>query len=322
VRGKAVILSASRRTDIPAFYFDWFLNRLEEGFVLVRNPFNPHLISRISLHGTVDFIVLWTKNPAPAFKRLDNLNRQALPYYVLFTITPYGRDLERNLPSQRELIHTFRKLSEKIGKERVIWRYDPVLFSAEIDTCFHIQHFANLAKELEGSTERCVISFLHLYRKVRLNLRNFPVIDSDEERKVRTGNEIAGIAKTYGITVFSCAEEVDLTRVGIKKGRCIDDLLISRITGMPFSLPKDRYQRSACGCVESIDIGAYDTCVHHCLYCYANTNHRTARKNRVLHDPSSPLLIGTIQNSDRIVDRKVELYKPQNLSLDQCVSSE
>ena len=304
-----MILSASRRTDIPAFYFDWFLNRLKAGFVFVRNPMNPHLVSRISLHETVDFIVLWTKNPSSALKRLDDLNSYGIPYYVLFTITPYGHDLEQNLPPKQELIDTFRRLSASIGKERVIWRYDPVLFSAEIDTDFHLRHFASLAERLESSTERCVISFLHMYRKVRLNLKSFPVIDSTEERKVHIGKKVAEIAKAHSITVFSCAEEADLTSAGIEKGRCIDDVLISKVAGKPLSLPKDRYQRPACGCVESIDIGAYDTCVHHCLYCYANTNQRTAQKNRYLHNPLSPLLIGTIQREDRIVDRKVELYR-------------
>jgi hypothetical protein len=303
-----MILSASRRTDIPAFFFDWFLNRLKIGYVLVRNPFNSRQVSRISLQGTVDCVVFWTKNPACAFRRLEELTEYEIPYYFLFTITPYGPQLERNLPPEDERIDTFRKLADALGKERVIWRYDPILFSSSIDVDFHRRHFARIAKKLEGTTDRCVISFLDLYKKCRRNLAHFHIIDATEELMLRTGTYIGEIARGYGISLQSCAEEMDLSIAGITKGKCIDDSLVSKLVGEKITLPKDASQRKACGCVESIDIGVYNSCAHGCQYCYANFNHDLAQRNCALHDPSSPLLIGTLQRGDRVVERELRRF--------------
>jgi hypothetical protein len=303
-----MILSASRRTDIPAFFFDWFLNRLKHGFVLVRNPFNSRQVSRISLRETVDCIVFWTKNPASAFRKLEELTSYDIPYYFLFTITPYGPQLERYLSPEDERMDLFRKLANTLGKERVIWRYDPILFSRTIDVDFHRRHFARIAKKLQGATNRCMISFLDLYKKCRKNLAGFHIIDATEELMLQTGTHIGKIARRYGISVQSCAEEVDLSDAGITKGKCIDDFLVSKLVGEEITLPKDSFQRRACGCVESIDIGVYNSCTHGCLYCYANYDLDIAQRNRALHDPSSPLLIGRLRRGDRVVERDVRRY--------------
>lgn len=304
-----MIISASRRTDIPAFYSDWFIKRLEEGYVLVRNPMNARLISRISLKAeAVDFIVFWTKNPENMLSRLGCLNNFHIPYYFLFTVTSYGQNLEKNIPSKTRIIDTFKRLSDKIGKERVIWRYDPVLLTPEIDLNYHRRFFEFTAKNLEGYTDRCIISFLDMYKKCRKNLDGFNVVDPDDNKMREIGAVIGQIARSYNIPVQTCAEEVDLTGWGITGGKCIDDVQISKITGRKITAKKDKTQRAACNCVESADIGSYNTCIHNCLYCYANFDYTVAEKNYVSHNPDSPILIGNIEKTDQIVERKVVKY--------------
>jgi len=299
-----MIISASRRTDIPAFYADWFLGRLKAGFLYVRNPVNNARISKVLLKDVVDFIVFWTKNPANLLSKLDYFHVFRIPYYFQFTLTSYGKDLEKNLPPKKELIDIFRRLSDSVGKKRVIWRYDPILFTSSIDMSYHERYFELIAKKLENYTSRCVISFLDLYKKCQRNLKGFNIIDASKEKMEQTGKIIGQIANAHNLAVETCAEEIDLSKYGIKKGKCIDDALISKIIGQEIRLPKDKSQRAACGCVESIDIGAYNTCLHNCLYCYANFNHEIVKHNYASHDPKSPLLIGNIQRTDLIVERK------------------
>jgi hypothetical protein len=302
-----MIISASRRTDIPAFYSDWLIKRLEEKFVLVRNPFNPHHLSRIRLSPeVVDFIVFWTKNPDPMLSKLDLVDSFHIPYYFLFTITSYDKSLEKKLPSKNNVIDTFRKLSEKIGKKRVVWRYDPILLTEKIDTQYHYEHFESLCGKVETHTERCIISFMHMYKKCVRNLKEFSIITPDEEKMAEIAHRLSGIAIRHGIRVQTCALEIDLAKTGVIRGKCIDDELISDITGLELEVEKDRYQRKACDCVESIDIGSYNTCMHGCLYCYANSDLITAEKNHDMHDPWSPLLYGRIDASDTITDREMK----------------
>jgi DNA repair photolyase len=302
-----MIISASRRTDIPAFYSDWLIKRLEEKFVLVQNPFNPHHLSRIRLSPeVVDFIVFWTKNPDPMLSKLALVESFHIPYYFLFTITSYDKSLEKNLPPKNNVIDTFRKLSERIGKRRVVWRYDPILLTEKIDIQYHYEHFESICRRLENHTERCIISFMHMYKKCVRNLKEFSITTPDEEKMAEIAKQLSGIALRNGIVVQTCALEVDLSKTGVIRGKCIDDELISDITGLELELKKDKYQRKACDCVESIDIGSYNTCMHGCSYCYANSDLKAAEKNHAMHDPRSPLLYGRIDASDTITDREMK----------------
>jgi len=288
-----MIISASRRTDIPAFFSGWFFNRLKEGIVKVRNPMNPKLVREISLEpGLIDCIVFWTKNPQAMLHRLDELDAYPYRYYFLFTITPYDRDLECGLPGKDKIIETFRELSRRIGKERVVWRYDPILFSDRIDEEYHGVKFDYIASRLESYTDRCIISFLDMYKKCERNLKSFDIRIPTAEQMVRTAGAICRIADIYGIDVATCAEDIDFSSVGVRPGKCIDDDLIGKITGLPLNLKKDPYQRKTCCCVESVDIGAYNTCNHICHYCYANSDAKKVSENLKFHDPHSPFLIG------------------------------
>jgi len=301
-----MIVSASRRTDIPAFYSEWLESRLKEEYVLVRNPFNPHHVSSVSLRPSdLECIVFWTKNPKSMLPRLKTVDLLSVPYYFLFTVTAYGEPLERNIPSLEETIDTFRRLSRIIGSVRTIWRYDPVIFTNETDAPYHRERFENLCIRLENFTDRCIVSFLDMYKKCRKNLKELDISTPSVEKMVDIVGYFRMIADKHGISVQSCAEEADLSPSGVKNGKCIDDELISEITGLRVSIGKDPNQRKRCLCAESVDIGSYDTCTGGCQYCYANSNPETAQKNYASHDPKSPLLCGDIQPSDRIVEREM-----------------
>lgn len=280
----------------------------------MRNPMNPRSVSRVTLSpASIDCIVFWTKNPAAMLDKLDRLH--PYPYYFLFTITPYEKDLEKNLPPKEEVIDTFITLSKKIGKEKVIWRYDPILLTAGIDCDYHYRKFAYLARRLASHTERCIISFLDMYNKCKRNLAGFNIVlPNDSEMRDIAGN-LNTIARKHHILMETCAEAIDLTGVGVGAGTCIDENLIARITGKSRDIPKDKYQRKTCRCVESVDIGAYNTCLHHCLYCYANSNREAVLQNAARHDSRSPLLFGQVGEDDKIVEREVKTYPPAQKSL-------
>lgn len=299
-----MILSASRRTDIPAFNSDWFFNRIREGFVLVRNPFSYHQLSKIELTpSVVDCIVFWTKNPANMLNKLELIS--GYNYYFQFTVTGYGTAVERKVPTKAQVITTFKKLSQKIGADKVIWRYDPIIINDSFNIDFHKRNFELLASELEGCTNLCIISFVDLYQKTKRNMRNINVLH-DEKSFYDTAMCLASIAEKHNIKMQACSEFVDLTDAGIEKAKCIDDRLISHIVGHRIQLEKDKHQRDCCTCAASIDIGAYNTCRHECLYCYANYSPRRVENQAKKHHPLSPLLTGHIEPGDIIVHRKVE----------------
>jgi len=299
-----MIISASRRTDIPAFYGEWFFERLREGYVLVRNPFNPFLVSRVELNREkVDCIVFWTKNPQSIFPALNFLEKLDIPYYFLFTVNSYRDTLEKNLPPEDSVIRNFVKLSERVGKTRVVWRYDPVIFTDKMDLTYHYRNFAALADKLKGYTKRCIISFLTLYSKCRRNLKGLSIEEPGPEKKSQLLYELRKKADKRNIQIQVCADEGDYSDYGIESGKCIDDQLIYEISGFKVGARKDPFQRKTCRCVESIDIGAYNTCIHHCIYCYANHDYTTAVKNFEKHDPSSPLLGGCLSGKEKITVR-------------------
>ncbi|MBI4727142.1 DUF1848 domain-containing protein [candidate division TA06 bacterium] len=298
-----MIISASRRTDIPAFYSDWLINRLNERYVFVRNPFNNHQISKIDLTpNLIDGLVFWTKNPTSLMKRLDEI--KDYKYYFQFTVTPYSKELEPKIPSKEIIVQIFRDLSLKIGSDFVIWRYDPILLSKKYDIKFHLDAFNDIASKLSGYTKRCVISFLDDYLKVMRRMKDYKVQKPNGPERDEIASKFSAIAAKYNITMVTCAEEMDLSNYGIHHGRCIDDKLISELTKNNITVGKDKTQRKECGCVASVDIGAYNTCLNGCLYCYANLNAKIIINNYQRHNPKSPLIIGEVKPEDKIVLRK------------------
>lgn len=310
-----MIISASRRTDIPSFYSDWLYNRLKEKYVLVRNPMNAHQVSRIDLSpDVVDAIVFWTKNPVPMMKRLDEL--ADYNYYFQFTLSAYGPEVETNLPSKNKvIIPGFQRLSQEIGKERVVWRYDPIFFSEQYTMEYHCRYFKVLASKLGGYTEKCTVSFLDLYRNTERNMRPLNLIRDTYQMQMELLERFVEIAREYGLSIDTCAETNDFTQVGVGRASCIDRERIERIGGFRLNVDKDTNQRAACGCVSSIDIGAYNTCQNGCLYCYANYIRGIVSENYGRHNPRSPLLFGEIGERDVIKERKVKSLAESQMRL-------
>jgi DNA repair photolyase len=293
------IISASRRTDVPAFFSEWFMRRIREGFLYVRSPYNANRHSRVGLSAEeVDAIVFWTRDPRPMMKHLDELDKRGYRYYFHFTLTGYPRAIEPSAPFTEEAVESFRALSGKVGAGRVIWRYDPIIISDVTPEDFIARNFEILAGRLRGRTERVVISFAEFYRKVIANLKRleteqgirFTDISGDDERVNEISSRLSEIAWRNSMEVFSCAEEHDLSTCGIRRGKCIDDELIEALFGLSPDRRKDRSQRKHCGCVTSRDIGRYDTCTHGCVYCYANSSMALSSRNAEMHDPESPFL--------------------------------
>lgn len=297
-----MILSASRRTDIPAFYSDWLMERLKAGYVLVRNPMNHAQISRITLSpDIVDCIVFWTKDPQNMLDKLPVLDKMGYRYYFQFTLTPYDKTIEKNLRDQTEIESTFIELSRDIGSERVIWRYDPIILNHQIDIAFHKEQFERLCEKLYPYTKTVIISFVDMYHKLKTNLIHEITIDEMIELSAFIGQTAA----KYDLTARACCEAFDFTLYGIQQSHCIDAQLIERICGGALDIKQDKFQRANCGCVQSIDIGAYNTCVNGCVYCYANHSLSNAVKNYQQHDSQNELLMGTISNDTKIIERKV-----------------
>ncbi len=308
-RGKKMIISASRRTDIPSYYSEWLFKRLKERYVLVRNPRNKHQISRVDLSpDVVDIFVFWTKNPTPMLSRLSEL--KDYKYYFQFTLSAYGPDVERNLPSKNKIIiPAFQRLSKEIGRERVVWRYDPIFFNGLYTLDYHCRYFKILASKLGAYTEKCTVSFLDLYKNMEHNIKPLDINKDTYAYEMQTEllERFAEIGKGYGLLIDTCGERNDFHKIGVGHAHCIDRERIEKIAGFKLNVDKDANQRTECGCVSSIDIGTYNTCTNGCLYCYANYSENTAVKNYRMHNLDSPLLFGEADDStDEIKERKMK----------------
>ncbi len=312
-----MILSVSRRTDIPNYYSDWFLGRIREGFLYVRNPMNAHQISRIDISPeVVDCIVFWTKNPVAMLGRLDELSDYN--YYFQFSLTGYGKDVEPGLPDKNEiLIPAFRELASRIGKQRMVWRYDPILINDKYTAEYHVRAFGKIAEALSDCTERVVISFVDLYEKTKKNTADLGIRDIGPEELREIAGELVLIARRHGLEIESCAEAIDLEDVGVRHGHCIDRELIEKIIGCSLRGSKDKNQRPECGCFESVEVGTYNTCRNGCRYCYANYNMEQVAGRSGMYDPGSPILCGVVDEAagDKVTERKVASLKEAQISM-------
>lgn len=294
-----MILNVSGRTDIIAFYSKWFLNRLKEGYVDVRNPFNPNLVSRINIDD-VDLILFCTKNPIPIIDKLDNIK---IPYIFHVTITPYKNDIEPNLPSKSDIIEAVKKISTTIGIENVYVRYDPIFISEKYNIEYHIKAFTKLCSLLKGYVKTIIVSFIDNYQNVRKNLPYLKYRSFTEEDYKLIGENFSKIAKNNNMVVQTCFEERNLTEYGFIKGECMSKELAFKLTGKTYKKWQAR-KGSACNCVELVDIGMYNSCNHLCKYCYANYDESKVKININNHDINSSLLIGHINSNDIIKPRK------------------
>ena len=319
-----VIISASRSTDIPAFYAKWFLNRLKAGYCVWYNPFNSQPMY-VAFKNT-KAIVFWSKNPKPLIPYLNELNERSIHYYFQFTLNDYDKEqFEPYVPAVEKRIETFKELSKKIGKQKVIWRFDPLVMTDKIGTDELLKKIETIGNQLKGYTEKLVFSFVDIgdyYKKVANNLKRHNI--NYHEFTPLTMNELASglceLNKNWGFSLATCAEQIDLKAYGIERNRCIDGELMKRIFAedrdfvyylsygklpeknslFPASIPvkevnmKDKGQRKFCDCMISKDIGMYNTCTHFCVYCYANTSKETVLKNRKRYVENSESIISSI----------------------------
>lgn len=308
-----MILNTGSRTDIPAFYSRWFMNRVREGYVLTRNPYYPKKILRYRIDPeTVDMIVFCTKNPEPMLEYLDELAR--FPQFWFVTITPYGKDIEPGVPDKHRVISSFRTLSEKVGKKACSFRYDPVFLSERYSREYHLRAFETICSELEGYTEFCVISFIDLYEKTK---KNFPEArEVEPQMQKELSRAFSEIASAHGIAVRMCLEDPSLAACGVITDGCMTREVLERALGQSLHVPPSLQTRQGCHCLLGNDIGEYNTCLHGCRYCYANYDMSLVRRNAARHDPESPLLIGYPGEGDEISDARQVLYSSGQLKLD------
>ena len=307
-----MIINTGQRTDIPAFYADWFANRMKEGFVCVRNPYYPNQVSRYRLDpSVVDCIGFCTKNPEPMFRYFDLLKDFGQYWFV--TITPYGRDIEPHVKDKYKLIDDFKRLSETVGVNAVGWRYDPIFISEKYSAEYHLRAFEKMASELDGYTRTAVISFIDLYPKVR---RNFPEArEVAKKERLELGKAFVEIAAAHGMTLKPCAEGNDLAVFGADCSGCMKIGDYEKAIGKRLNAPKKKGARAECACYLACDIGAYNTCRHLCKYCYANAEPAKVLAQSRLHDPKSPFLIGNYQKDDVIHDVPQKTWADGQISL-------
>ncbi|PLX84584.1 MAG: hypothetical protein C0614_05035 [Desulfuromonas sp.] len=319
-----MIISASRRTDIPAFYSPWFMNRVRAGHFYRVNPFNSRQVSGFSLRPEhVDAFCFWSKNPRPLFEHLDELDRLGYRYYFQFTLNAYDRNFEPHLPSLAERLATFRELAERVGPRRVVWRYDPVVLTSATPVAWHLAQIKRLAEDLFGSTARLVFSAYDRYGKgqgrLHAALQTAGVKLHDLRAQEHAGElsllveGVKTVAERYGLRVVTCSEDWDLSELGIDAGACVDGRLIGELFGREVPLGKDKNQRDACNCVASVYMGMYNSCRYGCSYCYANTSQQLVARNLGSHDPQSPALLGDFAGDLKI--RTSLRSRPDNLQL-------
>ncbi|MBR5429074.1 MAG: DUF1848 domain-containing protein [Firmicutes bacterium] len=308
-----MIINTGQRTDIPAFYAPWFANRLREGIVCVRNPYNPGQVSRYRLDpSVVDVIGFCTKNPAPMFPYLELLRDYGQYWFV--TLTAYGRDIEPGVPDKHRLLEDIKRLSAAVGVNSVGWRYDPIFISERYTPEYHLRAFERIATALEGCTKTAVISFIDLYPKVK---RNFPEArEVTPEQRLTLGKELIRIAASHGMTVKPCAEGDELAAYGADCGGCMRISDYEQAIGRRLHAPRKKGARAECACYLACDIGAYNTCRHFCRYCYANAEPSKVLARSRLHDPESPFLIGNYREGDMIHDVVQRSWKEEQLNLE------
>lgn len=290
-----MILNVSGRTDIVAFYTEWFMNRYKEGFVDVRNPFYEKQVSRIYFED-VDLILFCTKNPIPIVDRLKEIDK---PILFHITLTPYKKDVEPNVPPKGLVIEAIKKISSIIGIDNVYVRYDPILINNKYTLDYHIKAFDNMCSLLNGFVKNIIISFVDDYKNVRNNRSALNLDSFNDEFYKQIGINFSSSAKKYNITVQTCFEQNDLVEYGLVKRECLSKELALKLTGKKF--PK--WKARNCGCVEMVDIGVYNSCKHFCKYCYANYDEGKVVNNYSLHNPNSSLLIGNLEKDDTIKTR-------------------
>ena len=275
----------------------------------MRNPYNPNQVTKYNLSPeVVDCLAFCTKNPEPMLTYLDELDMYKQYWFV--TITPYGKDIEPNVPEKQKVIESFKKLSNHIGVDSIGWRYDPIFIGNGFDVSKHIECFENISRELKGYTHNCTISFLDLYEKVK---RNAPDIKPPtKEEQIEIAKAFSRIGKENDMVIHACCEKIYLSQYGLQCNGCMSQEIVEKAINNTLQPPKRKNLRQECNCLMGNDIGAYNTCGHLCKYCYANANKQFVIENMKKHDDNSPFLIGRSEPGDKITEAKQKSWKVEN----------
>jgi len=308
-----MIINTGCRTDIPAYFSEWFYNRIKAGYVLTRNPYYEEQVMKYRLTPkVVDCLSFCTKNPEPMLERLDEIDGFKQFWFV--TITPYGKEIEPSVPKKQKVMESFKQLSKKVGVNAIGWRYDPIFITDKYSVEYHINSFEKMAEVLSGYTNNCVISFIDLYAKTKRNF--FGVKEVSKIERITLGKAFVAIGQKYGINIRTCCEGEELKEYGVDVTGCMTQPIIERAIGCNLDVPKNKKSsRAACNCLLGNDIGVYNTCAHGCIYCYANYNQETVRQNMRQHNPNSPFLIGTVKEGDIIREAKQDSYRNEQITL-------
>ncbi len=308
-----MIINTGQRTDIPAFYAKWFANRIKAGFVLVRNPYNPQMVTRYQLDPeVVDAICFCTKNPEPMLPYMQLLRPYGQFWYV--TITPYGKEIEPHVPEKKKVLETFKRISDIVGPDAMGWRYDPIFLSEKYPAEKHLEAFEAMAVKLKGYTHTAVISFIDLYQKTK---KNFPEAkEVRKEERLALGKAMIEIARDNDMTLRPCMEGDELEPYGADCSGCMTIPMYEKALGTKLKVPAFKPAREGCACYLGADIGAYNSCGHMCRYCYANYDAESVRLNRLLHDPDSPLMIGHLEPEDKVHDALQKSWRDDQLRLE------
>ena len=294
-----MIINTGGRTDTVQYYTKWLLRRFSEGYVLARNPLFPNKINRYELTpDKVDCVVFCSKNYEPILLHLHEITDRFNTYFY-YTITPYEKDIEPGVPSIEESMKTLIQLSKQVGRQRIAWRYDPVLLTEKYTILYHMEAFEKMAAMLAQYIDRCIFSFVEMYKKLETNMPELILLSEKDTGRLAQG--LGAIAKKYGILIQSCGTNDDFTKYGIYGSGCITLDILGKANHIAWKALKHKGMRKGCHCIESRDIGAYDTCLNGCKYCYANTNPQKAQGNYKLHDPASALLLGHVKPEDTIL---------------------
>ncbi|MDR3597106.1 DUF1848 domain-containing protein [Clostridium sp.] len=307
-----MIINTGCRTDIPAYFSEWFYNRIKDGYVYTRNPYYKNQVMKYKLTpDVVDCLSFCTKNPAPMLSRIHEID--AFRQFWFVTITPYGKEIEPNVPDKEKVIEAFKKLSDIIGVEKIGWRYDAIFITDKYTLESHIDVFEKMAAKLGGYTHDCVIGFIDLYEKTK---RNFPRIKAvTKEEQCIIAKEFVRIGKKYDIQIKTCVEGQELSKYGVDCSGCMTKPVIEKAIGVSLKLHKKKSTRGGCNCLLGNDIGVYNTCGHACIYCYANYDRKTVIDNMKLHNPKSPFLIGGNMNGDVVKEAKQESFIDNQITL-------
>lgn len=307
-----MIINTGNRTDIPAFYSEWFINRLNEGYVMVRSPYAKNIIYHYELNpNQIDGIIFCTKNPKPMLKYMNELANYR--QYWMVSITPYGHEIETNVPNKNQVIRDFISLSKIVGKNCIAWRYDPIILYGKYTIDYHLNIFSQMLERLAPYTNVCIISFVDLYEKTK---RNFPQIkEVSIYQQITLIEEMVKMAKCKNVEIKVCAESLDFSEYGINQEGCVTKEVLQKAWDIELLDESKTRARKICECLLENDIGAYDTCLHGCKYCYATSSFQKAIQNKKRHIETSPLLIGEINLEDKVVAVKGKSMVNRQLNL-------